>query len=43
MPTTFNVISLGNQSIIDPIEGNFFAENANLLEQQTLGGWAMHL
>jgi hypothetical protein len=38
MPTTFNVISLGNQSIIDPIEGNLFAENANLLEQQTLGG-----
>ena len=38
MPTTFNVIFLGNQSIIDPIEGNFFAENANLLEQQTFGG-----
>ena len=38
MPTTFNVISLGNQSIIDPFEGNFTAENASLLEQQTFGG-----
>ena len=39
MPTTFNVISLGVQAIIDPTEGNDVAENASALVGQTFGGW----
>jgi len=38
MPTTFNVISLGQQAIIDPSEGNFNAENAAALVGLTFGG-----
>ncbi|MGB3244552.1 MAG: Hint domain-containing protein [Sulfitobacter sp.] len=37
MPTTFSVISLGVQAIIDPNEGNTFAENASALVGLTLG------
>ncbi|MGJ8546263.1 MAG: Hint domain-containing protein [Sulfitobacter sp.] len=37
MPTTFNVISLGNFATIDPTEGNTIAENAGDLEGQVLG------
>lgn len=37
MPTTFNVLSLGVQALIDPTEGNTVAENANLLENMTFG------
>lgn len=38
MPTTFNVISLGNLTSIDPTEGNTTAENASLLVGLTFGG-----
>ncbi|WP_281859531.1 Hint domain-containing protein, partial [Litoreibacter halocynthiae] len=38
MPTTFNVISLGNFASIDPTEGNTTAENASSLVGQTIGG-----
>ncbi len=38
MPTTFNVISLGNFASIDPTEGNTTAENAASLVGQTFGG-----
>ena len=37
MPTTFNVISLGVQSLIDPTEGNTTAENAGDLVGLTFG------
>ncbi len=37
MPTTFNVISLGVQSLIDPTEGNTTAENASDLVGLTFG------
>ncbi|SFR65519.1 Hint domain-containing protein [Litoreibacter janthinus] len=37
MPTTFNVISLGNLASIDPTEGNTVAENASALVGQTFG------
>jgi hypothetical protein len=37
MPTTFNVISLGNFASIDPTEGNTTAENASLLVGLTFG------
>lgn len=37
MPTTFNVISLGVQKIIDPTEGNTTAENAGSLVGLTFG------
>ncbi|MCX7565061.1 Hint domain-containing protein [Sulfitobacter sp. F26169L] len=37
MPTTFNVISLGNQVNIDPTEGNNTAENASALTGLTFG------
>lgn len=37
MPTTFNVLSLGVQPIIDPTEGNNVAENASALENMTFG------
>jgi Ca2+-binding RTX toxin-like protein len=38
MPTTFNWIFLGNSTtVLDPTEGNFNAENANLLVTQTFG------
>lgn len=38
MPTTFNVISLGNFASIDPTEGNTQSENAASLVGQTFGG-----
>ena len=38
MPTTFNVISLGNFASIDPTEGNIQFENAASLVGQTFGG-----
>ncbi|WP_424939149.1 Hint domain-containing protein [Aliiroseovarius sp. S253] len=38
MPTTFNVISLGNHAIIDPTEGNDTIENASALVGLTVGG-----
>ena len=38
MPTTFNVISLGNFASIDPTEGNTQSENASSLVGQTFGG-----
>ena len=38
MPTTFNVISLGNFASIDPTEGNTTAENAASLVGLTFGG-----
>ncbi|WP_371225961.1 Hint domain-containing protein [Roseovarius sp. 2305UL8-3] len=38
MPTTFNVISLGNFASIDTVEGNTNAENAASLVGQTFGG-----
>lgn len=38
MPTTFNVISLGNYASIDPTEGNTTAENASALVGLTFGG-----
>ena len=38
MPTTFNVISLGNSASIDTTEGNQTAENASSLVGQTFGG-----
>lgn len=38
MPTTFNVISLGNFASIDPTEGNTQAENASSLVGLTFGG-----
>lgn len=38
MPTTFNVISLGNYTSIDPTEGNNLAENASALVGLTFGG-----
>lgn len=38
MPTTFNVISLGNYASIDPTEGNTQAENASSLVGLTFGG-----
>lgn len=37
MPTTFNVIYLGNHTEIDPIEGNSNSENASALVGQTFG------
>lgn len=37
MPTTFNVISLGVQALIDPTEGNTSAENASALVGLTIG------
>lgn len=37
MPTTFNVISLGVQALIDPTEGNTNAENAGLLTGLSFG------
>ena len=37
MPTTFNVISLGVQALIDPTEGNTTAENASALVGLTFG------
>ncbi|MCK0152014.1 Hint domain-containing protein [Marivita sp. S6314] len=37
MPTTFNVIFLGNLASIDTTEGNFTAENAASLVGQTFG------
>ncbi|WP_224823963.1 Hint domain-containing protein [Cognatishimia sp. MH4019] len=37
MPTTFNVISLGNLAAIDPVEGNTTAENASALVGLTFG------
>ena len=43
MPTTFNVISLGIQAIIDPTEGNETAENASALVGQTFGSAAAPL
>ncbi len=36
--TTFNVISLGNLPIIDPVEGNSVAENADALVGMSFGG-----
>lgn len=38
MPTTFNVISIGNLADIDTIEGNNTAENASALVGLTFGG-----
>ncbi len=38
MPTTFNVVSLGNLADIDTTEGNFTAESAGALVGQTFGG-----
>lgn len=38
MPTTFNVISIGNLADIDTSEGNFTAENASGLVGLTFGG-----
>jgi hypothetical protein len=38
MPTTFDVISLGNLADIDTIEGNNLAENASALVGLTFGG-----
>lgn len=38
MPTTFNVISLGNLADIDTTEGNTTAENASALVGMTFGG-----
>lgn len=38
MPTTFNVIYLGNFANIDTVEGNDTAENAAALINQTIGG-----
>jgi hypothetical protein len=37
MPTTFNVISLGVQALIDTTEGNITAENASALVGLTIG------
>ena len=37
MATTFNVISLGVQTLIDPTEGNTTAENASSLVGLTFG------
>ncbi|KNG93848.1 Hint domain-containing protein [Pseudaestuariivita atlantica] len=37
MPTTFNVISLGNYAAIDPTEGNTQSENASSLVGLTFG------
>ncbi|QFU08648.1 hypothetical protein PARPLA_02655 [Rhodobacteraceae bacterium THAF1] len=37
MPTTFNVIYLGNFASIDPTEGNTAAENASILENTSYG------
>ncbi|MCK0141824.1 Hint domain-containing protein [Aliiroseovarius sp. F20344] len=37
MPTTFNVISLGNHALIDPTEGNDVIENASALVGLTVG------
>lgn len=37
MPTTFNVINLGVQALIDPTEGNTIAENASALVGLTFG------
>ncbi|WP_025062650.1 Hint domain-containing protein [Sulfitobacter guttiformis] len=37
MPTTFNVISLGVQALIDPTEGNTIAENASALVGLSFG------
>jgi hypothetical protein len=39
MPTTFNVIFLGNFADLDTNEGNFFAENAGSLVGTTVGGF----
>lgn len=38
MPTTFNVISLGQLANIDTTEGNFTSENASSLVGMTFGG-----
>jgi len=35
MPTTFDVLYLGNFASIDPIEGNINAENASVLVGET--------
>jgi hypothetical protein len=39
MPTTFNVIFLGNFADLDPVEGNATAENAGALTGLTVGGF----
>ncbi|MEJ6395627.1 Hint domain-containing protein [Gymnodinialimonas sp. 2305UL16-5] len=39
MPTTFNVIFLGNNPDLDTTEGNNLAENASALVGQTFGGF----
>lgn len=38
MPTTFNVISIGQLADIDQVEGDYLADNAAALEGMTFGG-----